>query len=90
MSQNANKNNLGELNAYLFDMMRTIGDSGLSGKELDEEIKRAHAITNVATQIVKTNTLQLRAIEFQVNHGKENGISAKKLLNMSDFGNGKD
>lgn len=55
------KNKLSDLNNHLFAEMERLSDEDLLGEELDTELKRAHAITNVAAQIVNNANLVLRA-----------------------------
>ena len=55
------KNTLGDLNNHLFAEIERLGDEGLKGDDLIEEISRATAITGVAEQIVSNATLVLKA-----------------------------
>lgn len=55
------KNKLSDLNDHLFAEMERLSDEDLIGEELDTELKRAHAITNVAAQIVNNANLVLKA-----------------------------
>lgn len=58
------KNKLTDLNNHLFAEMERLGDEELKGENLQEEIARAKAITNVASQIVQNGNLVLNACKF--------------------------
>lgn len=55
------KNTLGDLNNHLFEQLERLNDEDLKGESLDEEIKRAKAITAIATQIINNGNLVLEA-----------------------------
>jgi hypothetical protein len=55
------KNRLVDLNNHLFAEIERLGDEDLKGDELTKEIERARAITGVASQIIGTGTLALKA-----------------------------
>ena len=55
------KNTLGDLNNHLFAQMERLNDEELKGEDLEVEIKRAKAITYVASQIIANGTLALEA-----------------------------
>ncbi len=55
------KNKLGDLNNHLFAEIERLGDEDLSGEALTQEITRAKAISNVATQIISNAKLVLDA-----------------------------
>lgn len=58
------KNTLEDLNNHLFAQMERLSDEDLKGDELIEEIRRAEAITDVATQIISNAGLVLKACQF--------------------------
>jgi hypothetical protein len=55
------KNRLTDLNNHLFAEIERLGDEDLKGDELTKEIERARAITGVASQIIGTGALALKA-----------------------------
>jgi len=62
------KNRLGDLNDHLFEEIERLNDDDLKGNNLAEEITRAKAIANVATQIIANGRLALNAMSA-VNDG---------------------
>lgn len=57
------KNKLTDLNDHLFAEIERLGEEELTGDALIEEITRAKAISNIATNIVNNATVVLRAAE---------------------------
>jgi len=57
------KNTLGDLNNHLFAQLERLGDEDLKNEQLTEEIERAKAITQVASQIISNGKLVLDAIK---------------------------
>lgn len=55
------QNKLGDLNNHLFAELERLGDEDLSGDKLSEEIGRAKAIANIATQVIANGNLVLKA-----------------------------
>lgn len=53
------KNTLSDVNNYLFEAIERLNDDNLSEEELDQEIKRADAVTKVAKAIVDNTNLAL-------------------------------
>lgn len=70
------KNTLGDLNNYLFEALERITDDNLSPDELDRELKRGEAITQVAEAIIKNGELCLKAVK----HADEWAKPVPKML----------
>jgi len=58
-------NKLSDLNNHLFAQLERLGDEGLTGDGLTQEIERARAVSSVATQVIANGTLVLKAAAFQ-------------------------
>lgn len=55
------KNSLGDLNNHLFAQLERLGEEDLKGEKLQEEINRAKAISDIATQVIANGSLVLKA-----------------------------
>ncbi|EKN67861.1 hypothetical protein P9E76_01625 [Schinkia azotoformans] len=55
------RNTLGDLNNHLFAQLERLSDEDLTGDKLAEEINRAKAVTDVASQIIANGSLVLKA-----------------------------
>jgi len=58
------KNTLNDLNNHLFAQLERLGDEDIKGEQLQEEITRAKAVSDIATQIISNGTLVLKAETF--------------------------
>lgn len=56
------QNNLSDLNNHLFSQLELLENGELSEKELDLELKKAKAITQISSQILNVARLQIAAI----------------------------
>lgn len=63
------KNRLSDLNNHLFAQLERLSEEGIGPDKLDEEVKRAGAIVDVADQIIKTAALSIRAAEIASEYG---------------------
>lgn len=63
------QNTLGDLNNHLFAQLERLGDEDLKGDKLSEEINRAKAISDMATQIISNGNLALKAKIFMHEYG---------------------
>ena len=59
------KNNLSDLNNYLFLMLETLEDDNITNKRLEKELKKAQAICSISSQILKVASVQVSAIKPQ-------------------------
>ncbi|MEQ7216761.1 hypothetical protein ABQD61_12825 [Enterococcus asini] len=55
------KQSLGDLNGYLFEQLERLNDPELTDEELSRELKRAKAVTGVASQVVANAQVVLKA-----------------------------
>ena len=63
------QNTLTDLNNHLFAQLERLGDEDLTGDKLQEEITRAKAVSNIATQIISNGSLVLKAKTFVQEYG---------------------
>ncbi len=59
------KNTLADLNNHLFSQLERLNNENLKGEKLLEEIDRAKAINQVATQIINNGSLVLNAMKYR-------------------------
>jgi hypothetical protein len=71
------RNTLGDLNIHLFAQLERLSDEELEGEKLNEEISRAKAVSSIASQIIGTGTLVLKAHQFYDDNDR-NDIDTKK------------
>ena len=69
------QNNLSDLNNHLFSQLELLENGELSEKELDLELKKAKAITQISSQILNVAQLQIAAI----NTAEKCGLCNKDL-----------
>ncbi len=74
------RNTLGDLNNLLFEQLERLNDEGITGEKLQEEIKRAKAMSTVATKIISTGSLVLNARKTAYEQGIINRKSEPKQL----------
>lgn len=55
------KNTLGDLNNHLFQQLERLNNKNLKGEQLQEEINRAKAVSDVANKIIDNESLVLEA-----------------------------
>ena len=63
------QNTLGDLNNHLFAQLERLGDEDLVGDKLVEEINRAKAVSDIATQVIANGSLVLKAKVFINEYG---------------------
>lgn len=72
------KNTLLDLNDHLFMQIERLNDDDLTGGQLVDEVKRAQAMTGLASQIIGSAGLMLKAV--QVNSDIETEGTVPRLL----------
>lgn len=80
------KNNLNNLNDYLFEQLKRLNDDEELEKDgaLEKELKRAKAITNVSTAIVNNAKLVLDVKKYADEIGVNNENEVLKLKGTKD------
>jgi len=58
------RNTLSDLNNHLFAQIERLGDEDLKGEALQQEISRAKAVSDIATQVIANGSLALKAKTF--------------------------
>ena len=79
----AMKNTLTDLNNYLFEAIERLNDDSLDPDELDKEIKRSEAVTNVANTIIANGEMAIRAQKVMYDYGRGAEVEMP-LLGITD------
>lgn len=74
------KNTLGDLNNHLFAELERLADEELQGEKLAEEIERAKAIREIASQVINNANTALRAQEFKANVLGRSKVEVPQML----------
>lgn len=80
------KNNLSDLNNYLFEELERLNDEEelKDNDTLDKEIKRSKAITGIAQQIVNNANTLLSAQKYANDYGLKKENIPKMLVTSDD------
>lgn len=70
------RNKLTDLNDYLFESLERLMDDSLSQEEMDKEITRSKAVTDVAQAIIHSGELSLKAAKLKIEYGKDAPLPA--------------
>lgn len=79
------KNSLTDLNLHLFEQLERLNDEDLQGEELEKEINRSKAITDVAGKIIDNGNLVLKAVHEQNEYGAVSQNVPRILLGDGTF-----
>lgn len=74
------KNTLADLNNHLFACLERLNDENISDEDLKKEIKRANAVSDIASNIVANANVQLQAIRYANGQDFENYKEVPKTL----------
>lgn len=72
-----------DLNNHLFEQMERLNDDDLSTEELEKEIKRAKAMTNLSSQIIANAALGISAEKLKAQYGNQN-IKLPRMLDNNE------
>lgn len=65
------KNTLTDLNNYLFETLERLMDDDLDEEQMQRELNRAQAVTNVAETVIHNGELSLKAMKYASEFGAE-------------------
>lgn len=68
------KNNLTDLNNYLFESIERLTDDSLTDEELQKEIRRAEAVKDVAATIIDNGRLALQVKKHLDEYGEGDNV----------------
>lgn len=74
------KNKLIDLNNHLFAELERLSDEDLKGEELKEELKRARAVKDIGSVIVKNANVMLQGQKFIEQFGGTFSKETSKIL----------
>lgn len=63
------KNKMADLNNHLFEQLERLNDEEITGEDLEKEIKRSKAMTEVAGKIIENARLAFDAYKYQDEFG---------------------
>lgn len=66
------KNTFNDLNNYLFESIERVMDDDLDEAGLEIELKRAKAVSDIATSVVKNGELSLNILKHAAEYGYMN------------------
>jgi hypothetical protein len=61
------RNKISDLNDHLFAQLERLNDEEITSEDLDKEVNKAKAISQVASQIIKANKLTIDAMRLVAN-----------------------
>ena len=73
------KNKLVDLNNHLFEQLERLNDEELTGENLDRELERTKAMTNIGRVIVDNARLALDAAKLKAEYALEEAEVPKML-----------
>ena len=79
------KTTLADLNEMLFQQLERLTNDDLEGEDLEAEIKRSKAVSDLGGKIIANGALILNAVKHADEYGKDKPVS---LIGIGDGGNG--
>ena len=79
---NGARNTLYDLNNHLFEQLERLNDDELTDEQLEKEIKRTDAMTDIATQIISNAHVVLKATELKMEHARGD-VAVPRMLTGS-------
>lgn len=76
------KNTLTDLNNHLFAQLERLSDEELKEEALEEEIKRAEAVSEISSEIIKNGELQYKVIKHMDEYGYDRKKQVPEMLGM--------
>lgn len=76
-------NNLMALNNHLFEQLERLNDDELTEEQLNKEIQRSKAMTDVASRIIDNASLGLQAEKLKIEYGRRD-ITLPEMLESKD------
>lgn len=73
------KNTMMDLNNHLFEQLERLNDESLSAEQLEKEIGRGKAMSDIAKTIIENGKLALDAKKHMDEYGIENNIAVPLL-----------
>ena len=80
------KNKITDLNNHLFAQLERLGDEDLTAEELDKEINRSKAISQIASTIVESSKVTVEAMKIMEKAGVDISKSGNTILEIGSGG----
>ncbi len=64
------KNKISDLNNHLYEQLERLNDDSLSEHQLEQEVQRANAMSQLGTVIVNNNKVALSAMKLAMDGGE--------------------
>lgn len=77
------KNKLTDLNNHLFSQLERLNDEDMSEEELNSEIKKAKAISDIADKIISNASLSLEAEKLKFEIGADR-VTMPEMLRLKE------
>ena len=76
------KNTLTDLGNHLFAQLERLSDEELKEEALEEEIKRAEAVSKISSEIIKNGELQYKVIKHMDEYGYDRKKQVPEMLGV--------